>query len=66
MVNDYKIGDKAKIIACNHGHGFNIGSIVTIEEDFEDGFYICSQNIIHKFDIHYSEMEKIIKPLNTK
>ena len=28
----FKVGDKVKVIAKKHGHGFNIGEIVKIEE----------------------------------
>lgn len=37
----FKVGDKVKVIAKKHGHGFNIGEIVKIKEiNCED--YMCS------------------------
>lgn len=37
----FKVGDKVKVIAKKHGHGFNIGEIVKIEE-ISDRDYKCS------------------------
>lgn len=37
----FKVGDKVKVIAKKHGHGFNIGEIVKIEE-ISDRDYTCS------------------------
>lgn len=37
----FKVGDKVKVIAKKHGHGFNIGEIVKIEE-ISDREYKCS------------------------
>ena len=37
----FKVGDKVKVIAEKHGHGFNIGEIVKIEE-ISDRDYKCS------------------------
>lgn len=37
----FKVGDKVKVIAKRHGHGFNIGEIVKIEE-ISDRDYTCS------------------------
>ena len=38
---EFKVGDKVKVIAKKHGHGFNIGEIVKIEE-ISDRDYKCS------------------------
>lgn len=38
---EFKVGDKVKVIAQKHGHGFNIGEIVKIEE-ISDRDYKCS------------------------
>lgn len=37
----FKVGDKVRVIAKKHGHGFNIGEIVKIEE-ISDRDYKCS------------------------
>lgn len=37
----FKVGDKVKVIAKKHGHGFNIGETVKIEE-ISDRDYKCS------------------------
>ncbi len=37
----FKVGDKVRVIAKRHGHGFNIGEIVKIEE-ISDRDYTCS------------------------
>lgn len=37
----FKVGDKVKVIAKKHGHGFNIGEIVKIEE-ISDRDYKCN------------------------
>ena len=37
----FKVGDKVRVIAKRHGHGFNIGEIVKIEE-ISDRDYKCS------------------------
>ena len=37
----FKVGDKVKVIVKKHGHGFNIGEIVKIEE-ISDRDYKCS------------------------
>lgn len=38
----FKVGDKVKVIAKRHGHEFDIGEIVKIEEVSDRGGYKCS------------------------
>ena len=45
----FKVGDKVKVIAKKHGHGFNIGEIVKIE----------TINVVHLKKTNYGGWEKM-------
>lgn len=54
----FKVGDKVKVIAKKHGHGFNIGEIVKIEE-ISDRDYKCSS--LEKNELWWMEEDEFTK-----
>lgn len=54
----FKVGDKVRVVAKKHGHGFNIGEIVKIEE-ISDRDYACSS--LKKDKLWWMEEDEFIK-----
>ncbi len=54
----FKVGDKVKVIAKKHGHGFNIGEIVKIEE-ISDRDYKCSS--LEKNELWWMGEDEFVK-----
>lgn len=40
----YNIGDRVRIVACKHGHRFNLGDIVTIQKKSNDDYRAVSND----------------------
>lgn len=59
----FKVGDKVKVIAKKHGHGFNIGEIVKIEE-ISDIDYKCSS--LEKNELWWMEEDEFVEWKFTK
>lgn len=55
---EFKVGDKVRVIAKKHGHGFNIGEIVKIEE-ISDRDYKCSS--LEKNELWWMVEDEFVK-----
>jgi len=58
----YKVGDKVRVIDRTHGHGFEIGEEVTIDQVYrEDKDYRCSNSERDFWWLTEEEVELISK-----
>ena len=54
----FKVGDKVRVVAKKHGHRFDVGEIVKIEE-ISDRDYKCSS--LKKDEVWWMEEDEFVK-----